>query len=111
MTGVAAVNGSSGRTATEHAVTFVRMRGYSDTEIDEVVEARSTLDKAGAYAIQDEEFHPVTSYTGCYFNVVGLPLCSLARVLRRVRFHRRPFMREGLMPECCVHCPERNTLE
>jgi hypothetical protein len=41
------------------------------------------LDKAGAYAIQHAGFHPVSEIEGCYASVMGLPLCHLARCLRR----------------------------
>ena len=39
------------------------------------------LYKAGGYAIQDADFHPVGSFRGCYCNVVGLPLWTLHAML------------------------------
>ena len=39
------------------------------------------LDKAGAYAIQHNGFRPVAALSGCYANVVGLPLCVVGRLL------------------------------
>ena len=67
---------------TDHCITEVPMRNYSKTEIDQYVESGDPLDKAGAYAIQNQAFHPVHNLQGCYANVVGLPLCNLERNLR-----------------------------
>ena len=39
------------------------------------------MDKAGAYAIQGNGALLVSSIEGDYFNVVGLPLCRLSRML------------------------------
>ena len=41
------------------------------------------MDKAGAYAIQNDLFHPVDHLEGCFASVMGLPLCHLQRTLRR----------------------------
>jgi septum formation protein len=65
-------------------VTDVPMRDYSEVEIAAYVATGDPLDKAGAYAIQHEGFHPVEHLDGCYANVVGLPLCHLTRLLRRL---------------------------
>jgi predicted house-cleaning NTP pyrophosphatase (Maf/HAM1 superfamily) len=60
------------------------MRNYSDEEIDAYVLSGDPLDKAGAYAIQNSRFHPVQAMKGCYASVMGLPLCHLLRVLRKM---------------------------
>jgi MAF protein len=62
--------------------TTVQMRDYSDEEIERYVNSGGPLDKAGAYAIQDQDFAPVERLEGCYLNVVGLPLCEVSRGLR-----------------------------
>jgi MAF protein len=62
----------------------VPMRAYSDGEIEAYVASGDPLDKAGAYAIQHPGFAPVERLQDCYANVVGLPLCHLARLLRRL---------------------------
>ena len=41
------------------------------------------LDKAGAYGIQERGSIFVSGIEGDYFNIVGLPVCRLAEVLRR----------------------------
>jgi len=63
--------------------TDVPMRSYGDVEMQVYIESGDPLDKAGAYAIQHPGFHPVENLQGCYANVVGLPLCHLARALRK----------------------------
>jgi nucleoside triphosphate pyrophosphatase len=68
----------------ETACTTVRMRAYTDGEIEAYVLSGDPLDKAGAYAIQHAGFHPVQNLQGCYANVMGLPVCQLAGLLRKL---------------------------
>jgi MAF protein len=62
----------------------VPMRAYTDAEIARYVASGDPMDKAGAYAIQNPGFHPVTDFNGCYACVVGLPLCHLLRTMQRI---------------------------
>ena len=75
---------ATGRTVTGSESSAVLTRDYSDEEIDKYVARREPLDKAGGYAVQDGDFAPVSNVEGCYLNVVGLPLCLLLHLLRRV---------------------------
>jgi len=104
ITGLAVVDAGSSQRTASHVVTAVRMRHYSDGEIAAYVARGEPLDKAGAYAIQDEQFHPVASYDGCYCNVVGLPLKALVSLLRRAGLDIRLDSLEDLPPECAA-CP------
>ena len=61
------------------------MRQYSDAEIDAYIATGDPLDKAGAYAIQNDGFHPVEDLKGCFASVMGLPLCHLVDGLREFR--------------------------
>ena len=63
------------------------MRAYSDEEIQSYVATGDPLDKAGAYAIQHPEFHPVAHMDGCYASVMGLPLCHVVKLMRRMGIH------------------------
>lgn len=65
-------------------VTDVPMREYSDEEISAYVQTGDPLDKAGAYAIQHPGFRPVEEMSGCYANVMGLPMCHVIRMLRKM---------------------------
>ena len=62
----------------------VPIRNYGDEEIEAYVSSGDPMDKAGAYAIQHAGFHPVERLQGCFANVMGLPLCHLARSLYQV---------------------------
>ena len=73
--------GPRGGLSVESAETRVRMREYSDAEIDAYIASGAPLDRAGAYGIQDEPFRPVAEVAGCALNVVGLPLCLASRQL------------------------------
>ncbi|MCY4063935.1 MAG: Maf family protein [Chloroflexi bacterium] len=70
------------RLITRHARTLVRMRDFSDAEIEAYIASGDPFDKAGGYAIQNEVFQPVASIEGSYSNVVGLPLDELRDVLK-----------------------------
>ncbi len=61
---------------------LVKMRNYSDEEIQKYVQSGDPLDKAGAYAIQHPAFNPVVDFCGCFASVMGMPLCHLERNLR-----------------------------
>lgn len=71
---------------TELTRTTVAMRDYTDEEIDAYIATGDPFDKAGAYAIQHEGFHPVEHIEGSYSNVVGLPLETLTGMLERVGY-------------------------
>jgi MAF protein len=65
-------------------VTDVPMRDYSDEEIHAYVQTGDPLDKAGAYAIQHPQFQPVANLSGCYASVMGLPVCHVILLLRKM---------------------------
>lgn len=62
--------------------TRVKFRELSDSEIEAYVLTGECDDKAGAYAVQGYGSLLVERIEGDYFNVVGLPLCSLGRMLK-----------------------------
>jgi septum formation protein len=67
---------------TEAEVTQVIFSPLSPDEIAFYVQTREPVDKAGAYAIQGIASRWVDRIDGCYFNVVGLPLPRVHRMLR-----------------------------
>lgn len=81
VTGVALVEAPAGRETATAVVTRVRMRAYSEAEIDTYVASGEPYDKAGAYAIQGAGGALVGAVDGCYTNVVGLPLTTTRRLL------------------------------
>lgn len=82
ITGLAVVVGNTKHT--DYAETNVKMRWFSNEEIDSYVATGEPLDKAGAYGIQEKGALLVESIEGCYYNVVGLPLVILNRLLGKV---------------------------
>ncbi|MFA5055784.1 MAG: 23S rRNA (uracil(1939)-C(5))-methyltransferase RlmD [Dehalococcoidia bacterium] len=98
ITAVAVIrNGSS---FVDHVSTGVTMRNYSDDESADYIASGDPMDKAGAYAVQNTIFAPVSSVHGCYLNVVGLPLCLLVRLLREAGVAVRPRPEWALHPKC-----------
>ncbi len=85
ITGVAVVNSDTGRYLVDSEVTRVKMRPYSDSEISAYLATGEPMDKAGAYGIQGRGALLVEGIHGCYYNVVGLPLVKVARML--AQFH------------------------
>jgi MAF protein len=82
LSGLALLDAASGREAIEVVETRVWMRHTSDEEIAAYVASGDPFDKAGAYAVQHDGFHPVARWWGCATNVMGLPLCHLDTMLR-----------------------------
>lgn len=77
----------SGELLTDLCATHVWMRNYSDAEMEAYIATGDPFDKAGAYAIQHPDFHPVERIEGCYACVVGLPVCHVIRALARFGLH------------------------
>lgn len=83
ITGVCVV--APGLEQTEAEITEVRFAPLSDREISEYVATGEPMDKAGAYAIQGIASRWVERIDGCYFNVVGLPVPRVYRMLMRLQ--------------------------
>lgn len=65
----------------EHECTSVYFRELSGREIEGYLATGEPMDKAGAYGIQGRGSLFVERIDGDYFNVVGLPICRLGRIL------------------------------
>ncbi len=89
-TAISLIDNVTGEHLTDVAVTDVPMRDYSDEEMGAYIASGDPFDKAGGYAIQNEQFHPAVLRSGCYANVVGLPLCHVLRALRRMGQNANP---------------------
>ncbi len=64
----------------------VRMRDYSERDIDAYLACGESLDKAGAYSIQGRGRELIASIEGDYLAAVGLPLRPIAGYLARRGF-------------------------
>jgi septum formation protein len=105
FTALAVLPASGERMSTDLCVTDVPMRAYSEAEIEAYVASGDPLDKAGAYAIQHDGFHPVESLAGCYANVVGLPLCHLANKLFKLGLPVRADLPHACQTALGYSCP------
>ncbi len=83
LTGIALVHDATERISTAVESTTVSFDTLSDEEIQDYVQSGSPLDKAGAYGIQDDRGALfVTGIQGDFYNVMGLPLHRLYRLLK-----------------------------
>ena len=64
--------------------TLVKFTVLNDSEIREYISCGESDDKAGAYAIQGRGAALIEGINGDYFNVVGLPLCLLSKMLKAI---------------------------
>jgi septum formation protein len=83
ITGICLRSGESEIVDSE--TTGVRFVPMSDAEIDQYVASGEPMDKAGAYAIQGLASKFIDRVSGCYFNVVGLPVALFYRHWKTLR--------------------------
>ncbi|MGC8794008.1 MAG: Maf family protein [Bryobacteraceae bacterium] len=82
LTGVCLKRGPTELTHVE--ATWVSFATLDEQEIRDYVASGEPMDKAGAYAIQGLASRFVKRIEGCYFNVVGLPVASVYRLLKQL---------------------------
>jgi septum formation protein len=81
-TGLSLVD-AAGRGETQgYEMTRVKIRAMEAWEIDAYIATGEPMDKAGSYGIQGYGAGIVEKVVGCYFNVVGLPIVRLLRLIR-----------------------------
>lgn len=83
ISGIAVLDIDLGESFVSHEITKVKMRSMSEEMILRYIEAADYEDKAGSYAIQELGAILVERIEGDYFNVVGLPLYLLSRLLEK----------------------------
>ena len=81
ITGLCVAQGD--RYITHAEVTDVYFRTLTETEIDDYIQTKDPLDKAGSYGIQSGGAIFVEKIVGDYYNVVGLPVCRLHQILKQ----------------------------
>lgn len=79
LTGVCVQSQAGVQVAVES--TWVTMLTLSDQEILAYIATGEPRDKAGAYAIQGLASRWIPRISGCYFNVVGLPLALVSAMI------------------------------
>lgn len=83
MTGLTVLDLDNGIEISELESTTVWMDEISDEQISAYVRTGEPLDKAGAFAIQGKGAAFVEKIEGDFFNVVGLPLFRLGKILQK----------------------------
>ncbi len=81
-TGICLVRAPDRIEALKHETTLVTFRELDEEEIRQYVESGEPSDKAGAYAIQGLASKFVARISGCYSNVVGLPIALVYEILK-----------------------------
>lgn len=81
-TGVTVVRGPE--IVSEYEKTYVRFRELTDREIRAYISTKEPMDKAGAYGAQGIGSLFVEGIDGDFFNVMGLPLCRLSKMLEKL---------------------------
>ena len=74
------------RTLVRNECTYVTFGHMSDAEIRKYVSSGEPFDKAGGYGIQGHAGVFIDSIHGNYFNVVGLPVSLLYRMLKDIGY-------------------------
>ena len=82
FSGVWLAHRAKGRQRGFIAVSRVRFRRMKPAEIREYLARVHPLDKAGAYAAQENEMNLIESVEGSYTNVIGLPMERVTEALR-----------------------------
>lgn len=84
VTGLTVLDLDSGAEINELESTTVWMDEISNEQISAYIMTGEPLDKAGAFAVQGKGAAFVEKIEGDFFNVVGLPLFRLGKILQRV---------------------------
>ena len=82
ITGCAIFKG--GKTVSFSETTEVTFFPLNDKDIEDYIATNEPFDKAGAYGIQGKGSLLVKGINGDYFNVVGLPVARLNKVLKMI---------------------------
>ncbi len=83
ITGYTIMDTGSGKKLTRWVESKVFFKRLTNDEIDAYIESGEPLDKAGAYGVQGLGAVIVRKIEGDFFNVMGLPLSSVAKDLRK----------------------------
>lgn len=79
---------------TDGAVTTVEFHELTQDQIDTYHRHFGPLDKAGSYAIQKGGSLIVKRIEGCYYNIMGLPLQPVYRLLLKVKINLWDFLKD-----------------
>lgn len=81
---VVVINTKDNKIQKKSLYTEVKFSDLTDDEIKQYIYTKEPLDKAGSYGIQGYGGVFVEYINGCYYNVVGLPLNMLNKMLQSI---------------------------
>jgi len=84
FTGFTVARRSAGIIISDAVESSVRFREITEDEMKWYIRSREPYDKAGGYAVQGMSAFFIKEIHGSYTNVMGLPLCEVVDVLKRV---------------------------
>lgn len=79
--GICVINTENDTVVTDYDCTEVSFSELTDRQIRNYINSGEPMDKAGAYGIQGLGGAFVEGIKGCYYNVMGLPLNKLYKIL------------------------------
>jgi septum formation protein len=83
ITGMTLVNTETLKCITEIELTRVKISSFPKGFLERYLASSEPYDKAGSYGIQGLGSLMVECIEGCYFNVMGLPLYRLSKMLEK----------------------------
>lgn len=83
ITGVYVTHCEEKRSCQFEERSYVKFRDLTDTEIESYIDEIHSLDKAGAYAAQEDNGRIIERIEGSLTNVIGLPMERLTTTLAR----------------------------
>jgi len=84
LTGFSVQHFERGKADQEAVQTAVKVKKLTQAEMKWYIETGEPFDKAGGYAVQGIGSFMIESIKGSYTNVVGLPICELIQMLKRL---------------------------
>jgi len=81
FTGVAVRQRSTGLRVDQGVSSLVEFKPFGDDVIEEYLRLVNTLDKAGAYSIQEQTEMIIARYRGSFSNIMGLPMEATKQIL------------------------------
>jgi septum formation protein len=76
------INTLTGEKVIKSRMTNYKVAKPSKEELEAYIESGQGMDKAGGFGNQDENGLFLGSLHGCYTNLLGFPLCDVAKILR-----------------------------
>jgi septum formation protein len=82
LSGIAIIDNTTRKTVIDCVCSEVLFKELTDDEIATYIKTGEPMDKAGSYAIQGIASLFIKGISGCYNNIVGLPVFRLTEILK-----------------------------